>query len=63
MDKDPTAFRRGAGAPIGLVDPRERYPKPPFKKQSQPWPGLAARMEPPPDHGERSYRGFAVRAG
>jgi len=40
-----------------LEDPRGQYPKPPFKKQSQPWPGLAAKMEPPPDHGEASYKG------
>jgi NAD(P)-dependent dehydrogenase (short-subunit alcohol dehydrogenase family) len=40
-----------------LQDPRNKYPKPPFKKQSQPWPGLASQMEPRPDHGETSYRG------
>ena len=41
----------------GLDDPRGKYPKPPFKKQKQPWPGLACKMEPPPDHGEDSYKG------
>ena len=40
-----------------LRNPRDKYPKPPFKKQSQPWPGLASKMDPPPDHGEQSYRG------
>lgn len=40
-----------------LTDPVTRYPKPPFKKQSQPWPGLAGKMDPPPDHGESSYKG------
>src|SRR5580692_11660828 len=40
-----------------LRDPAGKYPKPPFKRQSQPWPGLASQMEPPPDHGEHSYRG------
>ena len=40
-----------------LTDPTSKYPKPPYKKQSQPWPGLASRMEPRPDHGETSYRG------
>src|ERR1700744_5365893 len=40
-----------------LRDPAGKYPKPPFKRQSQPWPGLASQMDPPPDHGERSYRG------
>jgi NAD(P)-dependent dehydrogenase (short-subunit alcohol dehydrogenase family) len=38
-------------------DPREKYPKPPFAGQSQPWPGLASKMNPPPDHGETSYVG------
>src|SRR3954464_10258877 len=46
-----------------LVDPVSRFPKPPFKKQSQPWPGLAGKMEPPPDHGETSYKGSGRLAG
>ena len=33
------------------------YPKPPFPKQQQPWPGLCSQMDPKPDHGETSYRG------
>jgi NAD(P)-dependent dehydrogenase (short-subunit alcohol dehydrogenase family) len=40
-----------------LENPVDKYPKPPFKKQKQPWPGLACEMEPPPDHGEESYKG------
>ena len=40
-----------------LRDPTSKYPKPPYRKQTQPWPGLACRMDPPPDHGETSYRG------
>src|ERR1700742_1146851 len=40
-----------------LENPADKYPKPPFKKQSQPWPGLAGKMDPPPDHGETSYKG------
>jgi NAD(P)-dependent dehydrogenase (short-subunit alcohol dehydrogenase family) len=43
-------------APV-LDDPTKRYSKPPYKKQSQPWPGLASKMEPRPDHGETSYKG------
>jgi len=39
------------------------YPKPPFKEQNQPWPGLASKMIPPPDHGERSYRGSGRLTG
>jgi NAD(P)-dependent dehydrogenase (short-subunit alcohol dehydrogenase family) len=41
----------------GLRDPRELYPRPPFEKQPQPWPGLACKMTPRPDHGEKSYHG------
>ena len=40
-----------------LQDPKTKYPKPPFKEQSQPWPGLVSKMEPRPDHGEQSYKG------
>ena len=43
--------------PKGPVDPRGKYPKPPFPQQAQPWPGLASRMNPRPDHGEQSYVG------
>ena len=46
-----------------LQDPTVKYPKPPFKTQSQPWPGLASKMEPRPDHGETSYRGSGRLAG
>jgi NAD(P)-dependent dehydrogenase (short-subunit alcohol dehydrogenase family) len=40
-----------------MQNPVDKYPKPPFKKQKQPWPGLAKEMDPPPDHGETSYKG------
>ena len=40
-----------------LTDPTTKYPQPPFEEQSQPFPGLASRMVPPPDHGEQSYVG------
>jgi len=46
-----------------LEDPKEKYPKPPFKKQSQTWPGLAGKMEPRPDHGENIYKGSGRLAG
>jgi hypothetical protein len=45
------------------TDPRSAYPKPPFKRQSQPWPGLARDMDPRPDHGETSYKGSGRLAG
>jgi NAD(P)-dependent dehydrogenase (short-subunit alcohol dehydrogenase family) len=44
-------------------DPRSDYPSPPFQEQSQPWPGLASKMNPKPDHGESSYRGSGRLAG
>ena len=40
-----------------VQDPTAKYPKPPFKEQTQPWPGLAGKMDPRPDHGETSYKG------
>ena len=44
-------------ARLRMQDPRRQYPKPPFPKQPQPAPGLAAKMDPKPDHGETSYKG------
>ena len=46
-----------------LSNPTDKYPSPPFKRQSQPWPGLAGKMDPPPDHGEKTYRGSGRLAG
>jgi len=46
-----------------LQNPRSRYPQPPFKSQTQRWPGLARDMDPKPDHGEASYRGSGRLAG
>jgi NAD(P)-dependent dehydrogenase (short-subunit alcohol dehydrogenase family) len=48
---------------LALEYPTTKYPKPPFKEQSQPWPGLASKMEPRPDHGETSYKGSGRLAG
>ncbi|RUT72206.1 SDR family oxidoreductase [Flavobacterium cupreum] len=41
----------------GPEDPSTKYTGPPFKEQSQPWPGLVSKMDPRPDHGEKSYKG------
>jgi NAD(P)-dependent dehydrogenase (short-subunit alcohol dehydrogenase family) len=46
-----------------MQDPRAQYPRPPFPRQPQPAPGLAAKMDPAPDHGETSYKGFGRMAG
>jgi len=40
-----------------VEDPTSKYPKPPYNFIKQPWPGLASKMDPPPDHGEKSYKG------
>ena len=59
----PTAESTKAAAPVvakpgaPLTDPTTKYPKPPFQGQSQEWPGLAGKMDPRPDHGEKSYKG------
>lgn len=39
------------------------YPKPPYPPQKQPMPGSTRAMNPPPDHGEESYRGSGRLAG
>src|ERR1700746_1981742 len=59
----PSAARERDQSVDALAAPLAKYPKPPFKKQSQEWPGLASLMEPPPDHGEKSYRGSGRLAG
>lgn len=68
----PALARGGAGAPpAGQQAPRQsvkrnpvtQYPRPPFPKQTQPWPGLASRMTPRPDHGETSYQGSGRLTG
>jgi NAD(P)-dependent dehydrogenase (short-subunit alcohol dehydrogenase family) len=46
-----------------LENPVDKYPKPPFQRQSQPWPGLASKMNPRPDHGEETYRGSGRLTG
>lgn len=53
----------GASSAVATDDPRSKYPKPPFEEQTQPWPGLAAKMNPKPDHGETSYRGSGRLTG
>jgi NAD(P)-dependent dehydrogenase (short-subunit alcohol dehydrogenase family) len=40
-----------------VEDPTTKYPQPPYEFARQPWPGLASKMQPPPDHGEKSYKG------
>ena len=37
--------------------PQQKHPQPPMPEQQQKMPGITAKMDPKPDHGERSYRG------
>ncbi|MCX5509901.1 SDR family oxidoreductase [Pseudomonas sp. BJa3] len=46
-----------------LQNPLTQYPHPPFPAQHQPAPGLDAHMQPKPDHGETTYKGFGRLAG
>jgi NAD(P)-dependent dehydrogenase (short-subunit alcohol dehydrogenase family) len=61
------ALAHGSSSPSStaqpLQNPADKYPKPPFNGQLQPWPGLASKMDPPPDHGEKSYRGSGRLTG
>ena len=50
-------------APKPLQDPTTKYPRPPYPRQTQAWPGLAGKMDPRPDHGETSYKGSGRLAG
>jgi NAD(P)-dependent dehydrogenase (short-subunit alcohol dehydrogenase family) len=40
-----------------VAEPVDKYPRPPYTSAFQPWPGLASKMTPPPDHGETTYKG------
>ncbi len=57
----PAIAQGGAKAPTTAR--AAAYPKPPFPVQRQPWPGLASKMTPRPDHGETSYKGSGRLAG
>jgi NAD(P)-dependent dehydrogenase (short-subunit alcohol dehydrogenase family) len=48
---------------VSLQNPVDKYPKPPFNKQPQQVPGLASKMDPQPDHGEKTYKGSGRLAG
>jgi hypothetical protein len=49
---------KGENQPMkSLQNPVTEYPRPPFQKQQQEWPGLASKMSPRADHGETTYKG------
>jgi NAD(P)-dependent dehydrogenase (short-subunit alcohol dehydrogenase family) len=55
--------KRKASTGIAISDPTKLYPKPPFRFQPQPWPGLQSKMDPIPDCGETSYKGSGRLTG
>ena len=48
---------------FSMQNPLTQYPHPPFPAQGQAAPGLDVNMQPKPDHGEASYKGFGRLAG
>ncbi|WP_424846088.1 SDR family oxidoreductase [Streptomyces sp. SAI-129] len=52
-----------ADDPHRRQDPTDQYPRPEFAGQDQPHPGWTGPMDPPPDHGEESYRGSGRLVG
>jgi NAD(P)-dependent dehydrogenase (short-subunit alcohol dehydrogenase family) len=44
-------------------NPAHRHPEPDFPAQDQPHPGWTGPMDPPPDHGEETYRGSGKLEG
>ena len=57
-DKDPDEAK-----PMDNEDPRKAYPQPPQPKQQQEPPGTTGKLDPPPDHGEHSYKGSGKLQG
>jgi len=60
---DAASAQAGGGAGAATTPAAAAYPKPPYPVQRQPWPGLASKMTPRPDHGETSYKGSGKLAG
>ena len=42
---------------------KSEFPKPPFPSQRQSMPGSTERMQPRPDHGEKTYKGYGRLKG
>lgn len=46
-----------------IQNPVEQYPKPPYPAQEQDMPGSEQKMDPKPDHGEKTYKGSGKLTG
>ncbi|WP_262152755.1 SDR family oxidoreductase [Chryseobacterium foetidum] len=62
LAQSPSSKTKNAQSP-DLTDPTKKYFKPPFKRQTQPFPGIGGKMTPVPDHGEKTYVGSGRLAG
>ncbi|GAA0593080.1 SDR family oxidoreductase [Streptomyces crystallinus] len=49
--------------PARPQDPTDKHPRPDLPQQDQQHPGWTGPMDPPPDHGEQTYRGSGLLAG
>jgi len=54
--------KNGIPASLNQTD-ADRFPAPPFERQKQPFPGLACKLVPRPDHGETTYKGSGRLTG
>lgn len=46
-----------------MIDPRKKYPQPPFQKHDQKFPGLESEVKPKPDFGKDTYKGCEKLVG
>nr|WP_304502366.1 SDR family oxidoreductase [Aurantimonas sp. VKM B-3413] len=61
-----TAFAQDSqpgGGNAAMTAQASDFPEPPYPEQHQPWPGLAQKMAPRPDHGEETYHGTGRLTG
>ena len=63
MPKTPKSAPEQPAPSRNAVDPRGRFPKPPFPKQKQPPPGSSRELNPPADYGETTYSGHGRLQG
>ncbi|HEY1579499.1 MAG TPA: SDR family oxidoreductase [Terracidiphilus sp.] len=63
MPRAPKSEPNAKTSAVELVDPRERFPKPPFPKQQQTPPGSSRQLKPPADYGENTYTGHGRLEG
>jgi len=63
MPRTPKSAPEPNASAARLIDPRERFPKPPFPKQQQAPPGSSRELKPAADYGETTYTGHGRLPG